>query len=174
MTQFEEAFAKNRRAMYQAVRRMGYGHARAEDSVQKAAERLAQMNTISYVEERRVSGLFCAAARFAAIDLDRTQKSQDRLETEVSVLKSIPERLTKKDRETTVSITVHRALSRLTEIESYVAWKYWAVEQSLREISEDLLDEKGIDWDHNKLFRFIPKLKAKLKGILVELGGDKI
>jgi RNA polymerase sigma factor (sigma-70 family) len=158
---------------------MGLNHAQAEDCVQESAEKLAQMHTISYIEQKRVKNLFCTVALNHARDMVRRMKSiskgVDSFGVDQLIEDSQASRMSRKERETIISLTVHRALAKLTDIESYVAWRYYAMEMSLREIVEDLFKDKGLKWSHVRLMRFIRKIvKPKLKEKLKEIGGDKL
>lgn len=176
MTEFEEAFTKYQGNMYRALRKMGIPHSLAQDSVQEAGQKLSQMGTISYVEPHRVKGLFCEVARNCAIDRIRQDNRLRSVHEEHENRRlTAKQKMDKKERERIISITVHRALSRLTDIESYVSWRYYALQMSLREIQEDLSKYKNIDWELTKIHRFLRKIvKPKLKRELMKLGADKI
>lgn len=175
MTEFETAFEKYHRDMYRVVRKTGVPHTRAQDAVQEAARRLSQMSTISYVEPNRVKGLFCKVAINCGKSIMTKVSGTNRLHEEYAEATIQPPVYGKKERETLISITVHRALSQLPELDSYLAWKYFALEMSLREISEDLVLEKGLNWDHIRVHRHLRKVvKPALRKALDELGGKSL
>ena len=173
MTEFEEYYRKYRGDMYALSRKQGVTYSVAQDCVQEAAKRLSQMSTIQYINARRVKTLFCEVAKNCTID--RLRKDAVYNETSQKHLDDEPKFTTKRERETIISITVHRALASLYDIESYIAWKWYAMEQSLKEISEDLLKDKGMKWYPMKILRFINRVvHPKLKEALIQLGGDKL
>jgi RNA polymerase sigma factor (sigma-70 family) len=176
MSEFESAFERYHRDMYRSVRRSGVPHERAEDAVQEAAKRLSQMNTIQYMDPGRTRGLFCKVA----INCGRTIMSKNghvnKMHEEYGdAVATTTQSISRKEKETVISITVHRALSQLPELDSYLAWKYYALEMSLREIAEDLQVDKGMKWDHVRIHRHLKKVvKPALKAALETLGGDTL
>jgi len=175
VTEFEQHYQKYRFKMYQEARQQGASHEQAQDAVQVAAHKLSQMSTIQYIDQNRVKGLFCAVTRHATIDKLRSEGLYQDMKTDYWLDPTTAPKVTpKRSRELHISIAVHRALAQLSELESYVAWKYWAMDQSWREITEDLRVSRGQVWYKLKWIRFIRKLRSKLKKELINVGANNL
>ncbi len=177
MTEFETAYDKYNRDMYRACRRIGTPHARAQDAVQEAARRLSQMSTIVYTDPSRLRGLFCKVAVNCAKTIMTRVINDQKTGVDYAEHQALFETpsLGRKEKETLISITVHRALSQLPELDSYLAWRYYGLQMSLREIAEDLKRDKNIAWDHVRIHRHLRKVVyPALKGALRDLGGESL
>lgn len=177
MDDFESSFQKYQSSMTRAVRRTGVPAHHVQDCVQEAARKLAEMNTISYVEPHRVKGLFCKVAENIGRDYVRHQHIEHKIGEEISYERTINQRnnFRKRLREDEISVCVHRALSELSDLDSYLGWKYFGMQMSLREISEDLVRDKGIKWNYVKIHRHIKKnIKSQLKAKLLKYGAQDL
>lgn len=160
--ELEEAFKKNKNLMYKAARGAGANHAEAQDAVGAAWAKLSKMrDTISYVDEKKVRGLFCLMAKNEAI------RAHDKTVLDVmAVDQSFPQMMSAPVGSMDRAIWVHQALSKLDDMERFIAWNYWALEYSLQEVC-DMLAERDVEWTRQNLHKYLRKtLQPKLTSIL--------
>jgi len=163
--ELEKAFIKNRRNMYRTARNLGATHAEAQDAMSKALINIVKMqDTILYADEKKVKGLFYVITRRVCQKLFKKMQLDKSLEwhTEATAMDSSVRSIER-------ALLVHQALAELPETERFIAWNYWALEYSLRDVCE-MLKERGIEWTRQNLHKFLRKiLKPKLKTILLKL-----
>lgn len=162
--QLEVAFQKNKSFMYSAARSVGANHAQAQDAVSVATQWIMKMkDTVSYADEKKLRGLMCQAAKHAAMKgYHKAQLDHNMAEYHETspMYKSVGD--------VERQIWVHQALAKLSELERFVAWKYYALENSLQEVCDELA-LGGTEWTRQNLHKFLrgtvkPKLKSLLMG----------
>lgn len=176
MSNFNDSIEQHRKAMIGAIRKTRINPSHVMDCFQEAYVKLAQMDTISYIEPSRVRALFCKVATNVAIDKIRREntlgeKGNEAVVENRTLAGSLEIRAAERENRIHKSVEVHRVLSRLPELDSYIAWQYYAQQLSLREITYNLRTEKGINWSHMRVKRYIrtsiyPRLKDELKGLV--------
>lgn len=174
--ELSEAFEKYQTPMFNAARAVGANQEDAQDAVLKACVKLTKFkDTISFVDEKRVRSLFCSVARACAITAYNSKKfhkgvTQDWMDINHGgheTLSAFNQSLGKMYR----MWAVHSALSKMPPIERWIAWQYYALDASLREIVEDLKEKGEVGWSHQSLSDALRKLiKPKLKALLTEEG----
>lgn len=170
---FDAAYAEYMPYMYWAIKRMklGFKHDQIHDLIQSAALKLSQRQ-IRYTDENATKALFRITAERLAIDAWRAAQvvetnGQNVIDTQTPAPVPV-------ERELNIAITVHRAMDILTGIEHYIAWHYWALGFSLKEIAENIERDHGKKCNPVYVLRVLRRIKPRLKAELERLGGDKL
>jgi DNA-directed RNA polymerase specialized sigma24 family protein len=120
------------------------------------------MTTISYVDAHRVKGLFNAEARNQAKMFLRKRGKRG----EVPLLEASDAPLPPDKRTDTESLQIHQALTALPDIEAFIVYKYYGLEETSREIAADIEKTYHVKMSHGKVISIANRAKGKLKGIL--------
>lgn len=101
-------------------------------------------------------------------------RDDDNYQSRLDTVEVIAPKVSRREREALIAVTVHRALAVLTPVEAYVAWARWACEESIQEIIEDVSKEFGLTWNRWYTERFLNRTEKLLRKELIRLGGDKL
>ena len=172
-TLFENEYKRCSGAMYRAARAVA-GKEIATQAVSEAVLKLWSFaEYIDYLSPDRVMGLFCTTARWAAIDAIRHRDfilSDDKTWAELNP----PIAMSRSQASVERTIAVHRALAKLAPLEAHIAWNFFAVEFSAKEILEDMAKD-GKVWTLDQFYYFLNKqVKPKLRAALIAVGADKL
>lgn len=169
--QFEREYKRCRPAMTRTARRVA-GKDLASMAVSEAAAKLWVIaDKIDYLNPNRVMGLFCTTARRAAIDAKR---HEDHVNNDDKMWAELNPPLTRNEQSVERTIAVHRALSMIDPLESWIAWNMYALEFSPKEILEELAKD-GVVWSLDHFYRFLNKrVKPNLRDALLRVGADNL